>query len=94
MNIASGSARGGLGAKFPIVLCPIVVQEEKEGGEAMRDRRHNEKSGGHQICSPGIVQLAERWETGAKMGNRGLGIGKQREEKIKDDAGGHQNVIK
>ena len=49
----------------------------------MRDRRHNEKSGGHQICSPGIVQLAERWETGAKMGNRGLGIGKQREEKKK-----------
>ena len=43
----------------------------------MRDRRHNEKSGGHQICSPGIVQLAEGWETGAKMGNRGLGIGKQ-----------------
>ena len=51
----------------------------------MRDRRHNEKSGGHQICSPGIVQLAERWETGAKMGNRGLGIGKQREENLQDD---------
>ena len=48
----------------------------------MRDRRHNEKSGGHQICSPGIVQLAERWETGAKMGNRGLGIAKQRKYKI------------
>ena len=60
----------------------------------MRDRRHNEKSGGHQICSPGIVQLAEGWETGAKMGNRGLGIGKQREEKIQVDTGGHQTGIK
>ena len=55
----------------------------------MRDRRHNEKSGGHQICSPGIVQLAEGWETGAKMG-----IGKQREEKIQVDTGGHQTGIK
>ena len=94
MNIASGSARWGAGGEISHRFVPHCCPGGEGGGEAMRDRRHNEKSGGHQICSPGIVQLAEGWETGAKMGNRGLGIGKQREEKIQDNTGGHQTGIK
>ena len=51
----------GRPAKFPIVLCTHCCPGRQAGGDAMRDRRHNEEWR-PQICSSSIVRLAQGWE--------------------------------